>query len=121
MQIATNSLEKHLLRRISESIGAAPIQIVLGSERFSPPNVSPVATVIIRDPQTLAGLLIDPEVAFGEAYSDGRIRVEGDLVRFLEAVYVSMANAPAARSWYSRLASKSMQLWQGNSRTSGAV
>ncbi|HUJ49062.1 MAG TPA: cyclopropane-fatty-acyl-phospholipid synthase family protein [Bryobacteraceae bacterium] len=115
MQIASNSIERHLLRRISESVGAAPIQIVLGSERFCPPSVDPVATVIIRDRQTLAGLIIDPEVGFGEAYSDGRIRVEGDLVRFLEAVYNSMADAPAARSWYSRLASRSMQLWQGNS------
>jgi len=115
MQIASKSIERHLLRRISESVGAAPIQIVLGSERFCPPSVDPVATVIIRDRQTLAGLIIDPEVGFGEAYSDGRIRVEGDLVRFLEAVYNSMADAPAARSWYSRLASRSMQLWQGNS------
>lgn len=105
----------HLLRRISESIGAAPIQFVLGNENFAPPDVSPVATVIIRDRQTLAGLMIDPEVAFGEAYSDGRICVEGDLVRLLEAVYVSMADAPAARSWYSRLASRSMKLWQSNS------
>ncbi len=115
MEMASSSLEKHLLRRISESIGAAPIQIVLGGERFCPPNVSPVATVIIRDRRTLAGLIIDPEVGFGEAYSDGRIRVEGDLVRFLEAVYVSMADAPSARSWYSRLATRWMQLCQDNS------
>ncbi len=115
MQTGSNSLQAHLLRRISESIGAAPIQLVLGDQRFCPPNVNPVATVTIRDRQTLAGLIVDPEIAFGEAYSDGRIRVEGDLVRFLEAVYRSMANAPAARRWYSRLASKSMQLCQPNS------
>src|SRR5579872_3615726 len=115
MQTRSNPLQAHLLRQISQSTGAAPIQLVLGNERFCPPNVNPVATVTIRDPQTLAGLIVDPEVAFGEAYSDGRIRVEGDLVGFLEAVYRSMANAPAARSWYSRLASKSMQLLQPNS------
>ena len=115
MQIASSSLERHLLRRISESIGAAPIQIVLGSQRFSPPDVSPVATLVVRDRHTLANLIVDPEVGFGEAYSDGRIRVEGDLVRFLEAVYNSMADAPAAPSWYSRLASKAMRLWQDNS------
>src|SRR5579872_6874334 len=115
MQTDSNSLEALLLRRISESIGAAPIQLVLGQERFCPPGVTPVATAIIRDRQTLAGLMLDPEIAFGEAYSDGRIRVEGDLVRFLEALYHSMANAPAARKWYSRLASKSMQLLQPNS------
>ena len=73
-----------------------------------------MATVAIHDHRTLAGLMLDPEVAFGEAYSDGRIRVEGDLVAFLEAVYRSMASAPASRSWYSRLASKAMRLLQTN-------
>ena len=115
MQDGSSSLEQRLMQRISESIGTAPIQIVVGNESFFPPDSRTVATVIVPDRQTLASLILDPEVAFGEAYSDGRIRVEGDLVQFLERAYQAMANAPATRSWYSRLASKSMQLWQDNS------
>ena len=43
---------------------------------------APVATMVIQDRGTLAGLLRDPEVSFGDAYMDGRIEVEGDLVAF---------------------------------------
>ena len=59
--------------------------------------------------------MLDPEVGFGEAYSDGRIRIQGDLVGFLEAAYGSMAHVSAARRWYSRLKSNWMRLWQANS------
>ncbi len=72
--------------------------------------------MVIQDRSTLAALLRDPEVSFGDAYMDGRIEVEGDLVRFLEAVYQAMERSPATRSWYSKLASKWMDLWQDNSR-----
>lgn len=62
--------------------------------------------------RTLARLVIDPEMAFGEAYAEGRIHVNGDLVRLLEAVYQSMG---AAREGpYARLTSKWMNWWQGH-------
>ncbi|HYL36359.1 MAG TPA: cyclopropane-fatty-acyl-phospholipid synthase family protein [Bryobacteraceae bacterium] len=114
MQNRSSLLGQRLLRRIFEGIGEPPIRLVLEDQSFSPLNVSPVATVIIPDLRTLAGLMLDPEVAFGEAYTEGRIRIEGDLVRFLEATYRSMAAAPARRSWYARLASRWMDWRQDN-------
>jgi len=107
--------EKWLLERILQAIGSAPVRLVLkGSPGVSPPGVNPNTTVLIADRRTLAGLIVDPEVAFGEAYADARVQVDGDLVGFLEDVYKSFANAPAARSRYARLASKWMDLWQAN-------
>jgi cyclopropane-fatty-acyl-phospholipid synthase len=50
-------------------------------------GAAPVATVVIRDLPTLVKLILNPEVAFGDAYSAGSIEVEGDLVAALEAVY----------------------------------
>ena len=115
MLIFSRLIDAWLEEKILKAIGRAPIRIVLeNGEAVAVPNVAPVATVIIRDRRTLAELCIDPEVGFGDAYADGRIQVEGDLAKFLEAVYESWPNAPAARSWYARLTSKSMDLWQAN-------
>ena len=114
MQTRFHSFERRLLQRISTSLGTAPIEIILGNESVCPPSVTPVARVIIRDRRTLTALILDPEVGFGEAYSDGRILVEGDLVKFLEAAYRGRARSSAAGSWYSRLLSKWMQRVQDN-------
>src|SRR6266545_3401808 len=89
-----SSLEKWLVHQVFKAIGPAPIRVVLSDgEGVSPPGVSPVATVRIRDRRTLAGLVLDPEIGFAEAYADGRIQVDGDLPRFLEVVYRSMSEA----------------------------
>ena len=78
-------------------------------------GVSPAATVMIPDRRTLWRLVLDPEVGLGDAYADGRIHIDGDLVRVLEAVYEAAATAPAYGSLYSRLASKWMDFRQFNS------
>lgn len=112
MPIFSRRVDYWLGEKILKAVGRAPIRIVLGDgQAIAPPGVSPVATVVIRDRRTLAELCIDPEIGFGDAYADGRIQVEGDLVRLLEAVDKVW---PVDRSWYSRLSSKTMDLWQSN-------
>src|SRR5262249_13748215 len=62
--------QKWLLHQIFKTIGPAPLRLAFGGgEEFSPPGVAPVATVVIRDKRTLAGLVVDPEMAFAEAYA----------------------------------------------------
>ena len=103
-----------LCEQLVNSLGQIPFRLILeNGAKISSPDVSPLAKVSIRDHRTLAELIIDPEMAFGEAYAEGRIQVEGDLVGFLEAVYRSSTRAGA--SWYQRLTSKLMELWQANS------
>src|ERR1700685_1080760 len=106
-----------VLKQVLKRIGQAPIRLVVrGGADVSPTGISPIATVVLEDRNTLAGILRDPEVNFGDAYMDGKLEVEGDLVRFLEEVYRAMENAPGAGKWYSKLASKGLDLAQDNSR-----
>jgi cyclopropane-fatty-acyl-phospholipid synthase len=82
---------------------------------MTPPGVSQVATILIRDRRTLAKLAADPEMAFGEAYSAGLIEVEGDLVAALEAAYKSWPKDSPDMRWYQRGMSKAMYWLQDNS------
>lgn len=103
------SLERWLLELVFRAIGPAPIQLAIrGGERMSPPDITPLATVWISDRQTLARLIVDPEVSFGEAYAEGRIQVEGDLVETLEIIYQSMTASRPESTSYQRFLSKWM-------------
>src|ERR1700693_3571713 len=115
MPILPRCVDQRLLERIQKAIGPAAIRLVFKhGASVSPAGVSPVATVVIQDRGTLPGLLRDPEISFGDAYADGRIEVEGDLVLFLEAVYQSFEKSPAAGRWYTRLGSQWLDFLQGN-------
>src|ERR1700722_3677567 len=117
MAILSRFADVWLLSRILEATGSAPVRLVVkGGADVSPLGGAPVATMVIKDRSTLAGLLRDPEVSFGDAYMDGRIEVEGDLVRFLEAIYQAMENSSRTGKLYSKVASKLMDLSQDNSR-----
>jgi cyclopropane-fatty-acyl-phospholipid synthase len=72
---------------------------------------SPIATITIHDRRTLIALLLNPEIEFGEAYTDGRIQVAGDLPRFLDALFRSGNQ----RTLGSRLASRWLYILQNNS------
>src|ERR1700733_11218079 len=117
MAILPRFADKWLLSKILDATGSAPVRLLVkGGAAISPPGGSPIATMVIQDRGTLAGLLRDPEVSFGDAYMDGRIDVEGDLVRFLEAIYIAMERSSNVGKWYSTLASKCLDFAQDNSR-----
>jgi cyclopropane-fatty-acyl-phospholipid synthase len=117
MAILSRFADQWLLSRILEATGSPPVRLLLkeGPE-VSPPGGQPVATLAIQDHSTLMQLLRDPEVGFGDAYMDGRVEVEGDLVRFLETVFGGMESSAARGGWYSNVASKWMDWSQNNSR-----
>src|SRR3984893_667546 len=116
MPILARSMDERLLEAILKAIGPAPIRLVFkNGEGISPPGVSPEATVMSPDRRTLWRLVLDPEVGLGDAYADGRIHIDGDLVRLREAVYEAAAGAPAYGGLYYRLASKWMDFQQSNS------
>lgn len=50
----------------------------------TPPTV---ATLVVRSPTVLWGILANPSLGFGRAYADGRLEVEGDLQQFFRAVH----------------------------------
>jgi cyclopropane-fatty-acyl-phospholipid synthase len=87
------SVEGRLLSRLLNYLGNPPLEFALWTgERVRPAIAAdPVAVLQIADRKTLYGLAADPQVRFGDSYSEGRIAVEGDLVQVLEAVYRAAA------------------------------
>lgn len=61
------------------------------------------ATVVVRNRAVLLGLLLDPEMAFGDGYACGAIDIHGDLLSVLEASYrVYPQSSSLHRDWLRR-------------------
>jgi cyclopropane-fatty-acyl-phospholipid synthase len=104
-----------LLRHLYSSLGNPQIRITMGGRlEVAPPAAFPVATIAIRDRRTLLQILLDPQLGFGDAYTAGRVTVEGSLVAMLETVFGSMS-AIESRNLYSRIASPLLAFLQRNS------
>lgn len=99
------SLEARLLRRLLLSIGEPAIEFVLwNGERVSVPGVAATARVRIADRSTLLGIIGDPQIRFGDAYSAGRVEIEGDLIGFIEVMYRAARRSGATGSIARRVA-----------------
>jgi cyclopropane-fatty-acyl-phospholipid synthase len=89
------SLEGRMLARLLEYLGNPPLEFVLWTgERIAPAGTTPVARVRVSSRATLLAILADPQVRFPDAYSEGRLEIEGDLVQLLETVYHSGRSSP---------------------------
>jgi cyclopropane-fatty-acyl-phospholipid synthase len=90
--------DRRVLERVLTAMGSPPVGVELwDGEEVSTGNSNPVARIVIHDRSTLRGLLLRPDYQFGEAYSAGRLDVEGNLADCLEALYRASARAPS--SW----------------------
>jgi cyclopropane-fatty-acyl-phospholipid synthase len=82
------SFEQWMLKRIGRLATAAGARLKLrNSTEAGLDGDTPTVTLTVRDDRTLLGLMLNPELEFGEAYTDGRIKIEGDLAGFLEALF----------------------------------
>ena len=98
-QAGTRSVEGRLLARLLEYLGNPLLEFILWTgERITPAGVTPVARVSVSNRATLLGILADTQVRFPDAYSEGRLEVEGDLVRLLEEVYHASRSSPRESS-----------------------
>jgi cyclopropane-fatty-acyl-phospholipid synthase len=113
----TSGTDQRLLAILRRFLGPAPIALVLRDAKNLPQTSEPIiATLRIPERSTLLSIALDPEVGFGDAYSAGRIEVEGDLVRTVENAYKSSRAYP----WLWRLHSKWLTWSQANSRGGSA-
>lgn len=92
------SADGWLLRALLQAIGSPAVRLVLwNGKSASAGDTEPAATVRINDRRTLLRLIYNSQLEFGEAYTDGRLQVDGDLVSLLETL-----NRPTASSWGAR-------------------
>jgi cyclopropane-fatty-acyl-phospholipid synthase len=86
-------IDRRLLSRLHAMLGSPPLEIaVRDGACVGAGATAPVARVTFASRRTLLSMVVDPWLRFGDAYSDGAVTIEGDLVRLLEAVY--LAGAP---------------------------
>ncbi len=115
---ATSPLDRRLLTALRTLLGPIPVALVLRDAEDIPDTDAPlVGTVRIPDRSTLLSMVLSPEMAFGDAYSSGKIEMDGDLVRSLECVCRS---SPRVRNWSWRLLSKWLDWAQANSKRGSA-
>jgi len=97
--------DRWALAYIRYELGGAPVVIRLWNDQsVALSDEPPVASVLIRDRRTLAGLVFRSELEFGEAYTDGRVEVQGDLTQLFDATNRAVASHARRRSWRTRLA-----------------
>lgn len=90
-------LDYWLVSTLQKALSPANVRVALdpGGDSVDP-EIGGAPRLRIKDRRTLISLLTSPQIAFGDAYSEGRVRIEGDLVRVLEDLY-QIPEGPIAR------------------------
>jgi cyclopropane-fatty-acyl-phospholipid synthase len=109
-------VERWLARRMLRSLGDPPIRMVLcdGSE-VGATKAPPVARLLVRDRWTLVQLAACPEMEFGEAYSEGRLEVDGDLVELVKCIFSAKETTARSRGLLSHVAASLSTMLNSNS------
>lgn len=111
MPVTRVGFDRFLLGTLRNLLGPVPLCLRLGSQtEDDPPVTAPV--VHIRDRRAMLALATNPEVAFGDGFSDGRVRVEGDLIALLEGIFCT----PPGKTIPARVLSRWLQFTQANTR-----
>jgi len=85
---ARGSIDQWLLSRLRATLGDPAVEFaVAGRALVGPEDVPAVARVTFASRRVLMSILPDPALRFGDAYADGTVLIEGDLVNLLETVY----------------------------------
>jgi cyclopropane-fatty-acyl-phospholipid synthase len=102
-----SGLDQRLLTRLYAQLGQPPLELAMrGGACVGADGAGAVARVTFASRATLLSILVDPWLRFGDAYSDGSITVEGDLVGLLETVYrysATLARSSVVRRAAARL------------------
>jgi cyclopropane-fatty-acyl-phospholipid synthase len=81
-------LDHWALRALQRIVAGAPIRFVLWDDfSVGPPEIEPVAIILLKNRATLFSWFRDPELNFGETYMCGAIEIRGDLRELLRAIY----------------------------------
>lgn len=100
-------LERWLTRKLLGAMGDSPIAITLwNGETIKTIPGSAEVTLRIQDRRALWGLVTKPDLYFGDAYSLGRIGVEGSLLRLVDLAGDASENYSVMNNGVGRLLAK---------------
>lgn len=91
---AAYHIERSLVSILHSRIGNPDVKIALWDGYTVGHDGRCVGKVIIRRPRTLWRLMVDSEMAFGEAYTTGAIDIEGNLLEALTELNLGLARVP---------------------------
>lgn len=92
-----SGLDRTLSRRLIAAVDPLPVRIVLWDGETLDGGRPPVATLHFSDRGALFRMMLQPEVGFGDMYAAGRLTLDGDLVRTLEAAYRAVGSQASPR------------------------
>lgn len=88
-------LDRWLINQVADMIGHPPLKVMLwGAEtiHIGDRQAEYIPAVTLSDRGILWRMMIDPEMQFGDLYSSGRIKFDGDLAGFLTIIFRSMGD-----------------------------
>jgi|SRR5690554_1176305 len=86
-----HSYERWLVAKLLRMTGSPPVRFQLwNGEVIESDNRNIDFTLHLADPKALFSLVANPNLAFGDLYSAGRIRVDGELPDLMESLYRSV-------------------------------
>ena len=83
------AMERHLIKLLYDSIGKPRISIELWDGTRIGESGDKVPGFVIHNRSSLWKLVFNPELQFGEGYSEQGIDIVGDLVKLLEEIYLA--------------------------------
>jgi len=92
--------DRLLVNRLVKAVGFPPVAFALwdGVDAYAPGDeANVIGRLTFRDRGALIASIASPELGFGDAYSAGRIDIDGDLARVLFTIFLSMGGSPGAR------------------------
>jgi cyclopropane-fatty-acyl-phospholipid synthase len=93
-----HSYERWLLSKLLRMAGSPPVRFELwNGELVESEEVSAEFTLRLTDHKALLTLVTNPNLAFGDLYSAGRLQVDGDLAQLMEVLYRHVHQAQ--RQW----------------------
>ncbi|NOT25948.1 MAG: class I SAM-dependent methyltransferase [Acidobacteria bacterium] len=99
----SGGIDRRLANILQRIVAPAGVRVELwdGHAPLSAPQ-NPLGSMVVGDRRTILGLIVNPDIAFGEAYMAGRLQIRGPFEPVLEAL--SRLSLPSG-SWRERLAS----------------
>ena len=85
-------LDRWLVQKMVDVVGNPPVRISLwDGVEVTPPCEAPVAVMVYCDRGALFKTILDPELHWGDLYCTGRVEFEGDMAKFMQAIYLGIS------------------------------